>query len=301
MDMFRVAVFTVSVIAVYVMAPAILVRWFRSRGGEHLLGRKLDLFVIALAVIGVGCAIDAVREPYKPEVTRVEVRLAKMSPGARVRIVQISDVHSGERARLEERLPDIIAAEHPDVIAFTGDAVNGPQGIPVFRKLMTRLTAIAPVYAIRGNWDVDPRHRGVFDATGVRVLEGNAVMLEIRGQRLAFIGDRYHGAVANRKMKALSDLDPDTPSIVLVHSPDLIDEAPTAGLVLAGHTHGGQIRMPLYGALITLSRYGKKYEAGLYKVNDTWMYVSRGIGMELNAPVRFLCRPEVVVIDIAGK
>ena len=71
-------------------------------------------------------------------------------------------------------------------------------------------------------------------------------------------------------------------------------------LYCAGHTHGGQVALPLYGALITLSKYGKRYEAGLYHEKDTWLYVNRGIGMDGGfAPrVRFWSVPELTVIDI---
>jgi predicted MPP superfamily phosphohydrolase len=91
-------------------------------------------------------------------------------------------------------------------------------------------------------------------------------------------------------------------SLLLYHSPDLAEAAAEAGvdLYLAGHTHGGQVRLPFYGAIITMSAYGKRFEAGQYRVGATTLYVSRGIGMEgLRLPrVRFLCPPEIVVIDL---
>jgi predicted MPP superfamily phosphohydrolase len=74
-------------------------------------------------------------------------------------------------------------------------------------------------------------------------------------------------------------------------------------LYLCGHTHGGQVALPLYGALVTLSKFGKKYESGMYTVGDTILYVNRGIGMEggLTPKVRFLARPEITVFDIVPK
>jgi len=91
-------------------------------------------------------------------------------------------------------------------------------------------------------------------------------------------------------------------SVVLYHSPDLMPEVVAQGVDLfcAGHTHGGQVALPLYGAMITFSKFGKQYEAGLYHERDTWLYVNRGIGMEGGpAPrVRFWSRPEMTVIDI---
>jgi predicted MPP superfamily phosphohydrolase len=74
-------------------------------------------------------------------------------------------------------------------------------------------------------------------------------------------------------------------------------------LYLAGHTHGGQIRLPLFGAVFTASSYGKRYEQGLYEIGETTLYVSRGLGMEgQGAPrARFLCPPEIVAVDLVGE
>jgi hypothetical protein len=90
--------------------------------------------------------------------------------------------------------------------------------------------------------------------------------------------------------------------VLLYHAPDPILEMADAGVdvVLSGHTHGGQVRLPFYGALITLARHGKRFDMGLYRVKETWLYVSRGLGMEggLAPRVRFLARPEITVIDL---
>lgn len=245
------------------------------------------------ALLGVGCAIDAFVEPYRPVVTHATVRLQKLAPGTRLRIVHISDVHSERRARLEARLPELISAEHPDLIVFTGDAVNESEGLPVFRKMMGGLTHVAPVFAVRGNWD----NSGIYAGTGVRELRGDTAELSVRGQKVAVAGEGFYGFGLRKELSALP---PDVVSLALIHTPDAVFDAPHASLVLAGHTHGGQVRMPWYGALVTLSKYGKRLESGLYRVDDSWLYVNRGIGMEKGAPVRFLCRPEVTVLDLVG-
>ena len=98
---------------------------------------------------------------------------------------------------------------------------------------------------------------------------------------------------------ALDRVPADAFTILLYHYPDEVERARKrrVDLYCAGHTHGGQVALPLYGALLTLSRSGKKYEAGLYRVGETWLYVNRGIGMEGSSPrVRFCARPEVTVI-----
>jgi predicted MPP superfamily phosphohydrolase len=106
-------------------------------------------------------------------------------------------------------------------------------------------------------------------------------------------------------MQAMFDSVP--PGVLMVflhHYPDEIYEVAKqqVDLYCAGHTHGGQVALPIYGALITFSRFGKRFESGLYKVEDTHLYVNRGIGMDGGfAPrVRFCARPEVTVIDIAA-
>jgi predicted MPP superfamily phosphohydrolase len=95
-----------------------------------------------------------------------------------------------------------------------------------------------------------------------------------------------------------------TLSLLLYHTPDLIETADREeiDLYLAGHTHGGQVRLPFFGAIVTMSAYGKQYEMGLYQLNPTTLYVSRGVGMEgMGLPrVRFLCPPEIVLIELGA-
>jgi predicted MPP superfamily phosphohydrolase len=103
---------------------------------------------------------------------------------------------------------------------------------------------------------------------------------------------------------ALGGVPPEAFTLFLYHTPDLILEAAGTGrvdLYCAGHTHGGQVALPVYGALVTLSKFGKKYESGLHREGQTSLYVTRGVGMEGgSAPrVRFFARPEITVIELA--
>jgi predicted MPP superfamily phosphohydrolase len=86
---------------------------------------------------------------------------------------------------------------------------------------------------------------------------------------------------------------------VLYHYPDLIDRLASkqVDLLLAGHTHGGQIALPFFGAIVTLSKGWKRYERGLYRVGESYLYVNRGLGTDLPA-IRFFARPEIAVIDL---
>jgi len=279
----------------------------RPAARRSALRRWLERGVLALAAVGVGCLAYAYFvEPYWPQVTHVRLASDRPPPGSGpVRIVQISDLHSEGTTRLEERLPDIVAAQRPDIIAFTGDALNDAAGLAAFRRCMSRLAKIAPTYAVRGNWDVNYfGDTNLFGGTGVVELDGQAVPLDINGAGLCI-----EGAAVGRPRRDLDELTAerrDAFTVLLYHYPGPITDVDGAGnvdLFLAGHTHGGQVALPFYGALVTLSRHGKCFEAGLYRLGHTWLYVNRGIGMEGGhlPRVRFFARPEVTLIELVGK
>ncbi|MHC4562231.1 MAG: metallophosphoesterase [Planctomycetota bacterium] len=257
--------------------------------------------VFALAVIGILCGLyGRFVEPTWLEVTHVQVPTDKLPTGAQpIRIVQISDLHCDPKVRLEEKLPAVIADLRPDVICFTGDAVNSAPGMKHFRNCMKRLAAIAPTYAVWGN--IDSRTPAIYHNTGVRVLEGASDRLIVRGQPITVAGIS-NWADPQGLNAALAAAQASDPTILLCHIPSVILKLPgrDVDVCLSGHTHGGQLAVPFYGALITLCPTGKRFEAGLYKHEDTYLYVNRGIGMEGgSAPrVRFFARPEVTVIDL---
>jgi predicted MPP superfamily phosphohydrolase len=113
------------------------------------------MIILGLAALGTLCiAYGFLIEPYWLEVTHVRIESPRIPKLSRpIRIVHISDIHSEPRPRLEGRLPAVIAAEKPDRIVFTGDALNSPAGLPVFRECLTRIARVAPTFAVRGNWD----------------------------------------------------------------------------------------------------------------------------------------------------
>jgi len=309
--------FVCAVGAVYVLAALALVRALLRRRGllsaPSRAVRRAERASLALAGLGLLCfAYGRFVEPFWPEVTRVRLTSGKLTGAARpLRVVHISDLHCDPEPRLEERLPDTIAAERPDLIVFTGDSLNTPAGLPVLRQLLTRLAAVAPTFVVRGNWDVAYwRGQDLFGGTGVRELRNEAVRVEAAGASLWVAGVPYGSSgeppydVAGAITKATENVPEGAFTIFLYHTPDEILSvagARRADLYCAGHTHGGQVALPLYGALVTLSKFGKRYERGLHREGDTWLYVSRGVGMEGgHAPrVRFFARPEVAVIEIA--
>jgi predicted MPP superfamily phosphohydrolase len=270
-------------------------------GGAVKRSWKTDV-LFGTAVVGLACILyGRFVEPYWLSVTHVSITSPKISRGLRFRLAHISDIHSDPKVRLEERLPGVIASERPDLIVFTGDSVNTPEALPVFKGLLQKLSAIAPTFVVKGNWDAAYWNGlDLYDRTGVVELNGAARLVDVRGIKVGVAG---LGSGNEKSLtRALAGLPAEAFSVLLYHHPDLITEAAARNVDLycAGHTHGGQVALPGYGALVTFSKFGKRYEAGLYREGKTSLYVNRGIGMEGGyAPrVRFWARPELTIIDV---
>jgi uncharacterized protein len=297
--------FVALVAAVFLGAALVLLRRFLAVPSRPP-GRAGRAF-LALAAIGILCILyGRLVEPRWLEVTHSRVPTRRLPPGHRgVRIVHLSDLHSDREPRLEERLPAVVASLRPDLIVFTGDAANSPAGLPVFRSLLTALARLAPTFAVRGNWDAWYfRDQDRFAGTGARELDGDHASLDVAGVPVHVAGAAFDHP--ERLDAAVGSLPAAGPAIVLYHCPfpDLVasERAPRVDLFCAGHVHGGQVALPGYGAIITLSRFGKRFERGLYPDADGFgfpLYVSRGIGMEGGRPrVRFASRPEVALIEL---
>jgi uncharacterized protein len=298
----RVLIFLSLIAAVYVFAVGSLVRILLNRFGIGKLSNTIfqvwfRRIIFSLAGLGFFCfAYAYFVEPYWLSVRKVAIHSSKIkSP---IRIVHISDIHSDSKPRLEEKLAAAIAVEKPDLIVFSGDSINSIEGLPVFRKCLTEIAKVAPTFVVKGNWDLGTQN--LFDGTGANWLNGKVESIEIKGNKVSLIGV---SAFDTFKLDdKLSNLSAEKFNLFIYHLPDEIENIANSNVDLycAGHTHGGQIALPFYGALMTLSKFDKKYESGTFEVGKTWLNVNRGIGMEgESAPrVRFYCRPEISVIDV---
>ena len=313
MFLFVACAVTILVTAANFLLLRLYRRLFRLALPKSALYRRTERVVLVAAALGLICLLYArLVEPLWPKVIHVQIASAKLARGAHpIRIVQISDVHSDRRPRLEERLPAIIAAQHPDLIVFTGDSTNSNRAIPIFRELMAKLAKIAPTFVVRGNWEetADASQR-LFDGTGVEDMDERLARREFYGTPI------WIGGLPTESKMSVAWLFTSSPAnefrLFLHHYPDRVlsydkpgygsldGAAGKVDLFCAGHTHGGQVALPFYGALVTFSRYDKRFEWGLHRVDGTWLYINRGIGMEGGSSprVRFWARPEITVIDI---
>ena len=259
------------------------------------------------ALIIYGCMV----EPSRLTLTRLEVSQARLAGMSRpVRILHLTDLHMERPTPRDRKVLELAADLSPDLILLTGDYLNlsyadDDTAVAHARDWLTRLDAPLGVFGVLGTPEVDLRQRAgdVFAGTRVRWLRNEAVRVEVAGQAIFLVGvtcDRDPQADSAALDAVLRGLPEDSYTILMYHTPDLMPEAAQRGigLYVAGHTHGGQWRLPFYGAVLTSSVYGKRYEMGHYVQGATELYVSRGLGMEgLAAPrARFICPPEAVLL-----
>ena len=233
------------------------------------------------------------------------------------RIAQVSDLHNAEFGDGNQRLLDMLREAEPDMIAITGDLIDSRKtNIAVALAFAEEAVRIAPCYYVSGNHEARvPEYRELkagLEAAGVTVLDDARVEIEISGKSITIIGVNdpsfladyltSDAAVMDRKLSELSSEDASF-TILLSHRPELFDTyaAHEMDLVLTGHAHGGQFRLPLIGGLIAPNQgLFPKYDDGLYSEGNTNMIVSRGLGNSI-IPFRFNNRPEVVLIELKSQ
>lgn len=225
-----------------------------------------------------------------------------------LRVAHISDIHMGGWMNLErlQHVGELIIAERPDILVITGDFVIGSKPGDVSQQmiqdLITGLSHLAkrvPTFAVLGNHDYWTGVAGIhyaLAASGIRNLTNTVFTLRRENANLHICGvdDIWEGQV--RLDEVISRLDDDSAAILLAHEPDFADTSAATGrfdLQLSGHSHGGQVVLPLLGPPI-LPYLGRKYPLGLYKVGEMFQYTNRGLGTGRLA-IRINCPPEVAI------
>ncbi len=232
-------------------------------------------------------------------------------------IVQISDLHNKE---FGGKLIEAIKQQNPHLIVITGDIISrDDRNAAGAEALISQAAAIAPIYYVTGNHEAAfagyPQLARYLDMQGVTRLDHAAAVIEHNGEALNLIGlldpafytpngclDANTASTVQNQVAWAAR--PDLLNIVLTHRPSLIEsyEAGGADLVLAGHAHGGQIRLPFIGALIAPDEgFFPRYTGGMHQMQNTTMVISRGIGNSKLLPIRLFNRPELVVIRLDSK
>lgn len=256
-------------------------------------------------------------EPFRLGVTHQTYTTAKWPASARpLRLLQVGDLHIELVTPRERRLNAMIRELKPDIIVFTGDYVNlsnthDPQAEGAIRAVIREWSAPLGVYVISGTPLVEPLDRVrafVRGLDNLTLLDNRWTTVQTPAGPLNILGLVVtHDMARDRALLAemTRHTPPDGLNLLLMHPPDIAPEANDSGidLYLCGHTHGGQIRLPLVGALFSSSHLGNRFIMGRYELGTTTLYTARGVGLEgLGAPrARFLCPPEIVLWEIRGQ
>lgn len=245
------------------------------------------------------------------EYTITSERLPKGFDG--FRIAHVSDLHNAEFGADNVRLLDLLRSAEPDLIAITGDLIDSRNtDVEIALRFAQEAMQIAPCFYVPGNHEsrvsVYPELKAGLSALGVVVLEDARFRLELGGEEITLLGLRdptfdpavlYSDdkTVTAAKLQGLTaGLDGYT--VLLSHRPELFGVYVENGadLVLTGHAHGGQVRLPFLGGLIAPHQgFFPEYDAGLYTAGNTNMLVSRGVGNSI-APLRINNRPEILLV-----
>jgi hypothetical protein len=257
-----------------------------------------------LACFGAGAAVAApvgwyggIYEPNDIEVTRRTMAIRNLpSRLDGTTAVQISDLHLHEADGTHTRLIDLIKQEDPNYVFFTGDMVNDATAIGHAVEIFRSVQPNGGTWAVVGNSD---RTSGALEslqaqlkAVGVHYLVNASAQIEAG---LWLVGVDDPSAYVSDVRSALRDVPAEGPRILLAHSPDIVDqlEGTHFDLMLAGHTHGGQVSLPFFNGAWLLNGPSSRYVRGFYEnAHGSPMYVNRGIGTA-KLPIRLGARPEI--------
>jgi hypothetical protein len=273
-------------------------------------------FLAAAAAGALAVAADAaIFEPNDPKLVQIEIALERLpAVWDGLRVVQLSDFHYDAYFSVVpiRKAISVVNALRPDLVVLTGDFVtaqtfgrdhdqSSADVIDPCASLLAQLQSPLGSLAVLGNHDVISDHERIvraLETRGIPVLRNRSTAFARSGARLWFAGtDDVLEGHANLPL-TLQGIPPEEPVILLAHEPDFAIHAARfpVDLQLSGHSHGGQIRLPLLGAL-ALPPLARRYPWGLHRIGGLTLYTNVGIGT-IALPVRFLCPPEITLITL---
>lgn len=271
-------------------------------------------FLAGTGAVAIGLALDAT-ELGRHDVQLIQhtLRIARLPEAfSGFRIVQVSDIHFEEYTEPSFLRLIIHRINHlaPDMVLLTGDFISrAPMPLSFAKHAAVHCAALLrelqcpQKYAVLGNHDNVATETVVHSLSenGIPVLVNRYVPIERKGQRF-WLGGIDDSGTGHPILDLAIPRQPDGPVILMSHQPDFTDSivrhprGPLVDVVLAGHTHGGQVRLPFLGPLV-LPPGGKKYVEGFFRFNRMQLYVNRGVGT-VGLPVRFNCSPEITLFTL---
>ncbi|HSE33292.1 MAG TPA: metallophosphoesterase [Pyrinomonadaceae bacterium] len=273
---------------------------------------KIILLAIALVIVGLGLWAFVI-EPNRLVIHYERIVVSSPRADSRpLRIAAIGDIHAGSpfinRSKLKQ-LVELTNGQQPDLIVLLGDYMVRDKFYQkliepeITASVLKDLHAPLGVYAVLGNHDswYDPeRVKRAFEKEGITILDNDVRELRVSERSVWLIG--LADAQTNRHdiRGTLARVPEGASIIVLEHHPDtFLELPPEVKLMLAAHTHGGQVNLPFLGRLIVPSSYGKRYAAGIIREGGKTMFVTTGVGTSI-LPVRFRVPPEIAILNVQG-
>lgn len=300
------------VIVTPLIGLAVLTAGLRRRSRRRVSVVALAVAWASLLLVPLGVFATFI-EPFRLQLETATFKAPAARAGATpLRIGVLTDIQTPRVTDYELGAIDRLMAEKPDIIVIPGDIYQGPvdqfeSALPGFRDLFRRLSAPGGIYCVLGDVDWTPRLLRMFEGTPIRLLVNEVATTEYRDRRLAIGGTQLHWRApgVEETVRRMEDASGSEDIRILVsHRPDvvkLLRPDSRIDLVIAGHTHGGQIVLPFFGPPVTLTTVPRTIAAGgLHDLCGNAIYVSRGVGCERNqAPrIRFLCPPEISIVTL---
>ena len=284
--------------------------WLFNRGGTTTGSARVLLGLAGLSALVGGYATHV--EPVWLRVDHLDVPVT-VSADATIRIGVLADIQTDAPGAHERRAVDAVMAADPDLVLIAGDVFQGSDRQlavheTTMRAILQRLDAPHGVWIVEGDIDRRDQLIRLLHGTDIRLLDDEVVELDVRGQAVLLGGNRIEwttpSAVATRR--TLAEAPVDALVILLAHRPDAVLDLPTDSaidLVVAGHTHGGQVVIPGFGPPVTFTDVPRHVaRGGLHEVDGSLLYLSSGVGVErAGAPrLRLFSRPSVGILDLVS-
>lgn len=258
------------------------------------MNKKLKRTLIGLSLIALSMIYAFFIEPNWIEVTHHKIKIGETSKT--IKIAQISDLHTKGLGYLEKNLIEKISTEKPDAIFITGDLATPGGTSQGYRDVLKQFKAPLGVYFITGNWEEwepIPELSQILKEARIENLTNQKKLIVDRLWIVGFEDD----LTKNPKSSTLTEIPTTDHILAFFHSPSFFKKIESnIDLAFSGHTHGGQVRIPLIGHIV-LPPGSDNYDAGWFQGIKSKMYVNRGIGTSI-LPIRMFCRPELSIFEI---
>ena len=279
--------------------------WGRTSGWN----KRIRIILAVVPIVIAGCVFyGTFIEPNRLVTHQVSIDGGGLPKGLRIAV--LSDIHAGGWFVQEKKLRLIVEQTNqlqPDLIIILGDYMSGEGWMShrmypeVFAAILKDLHAPLGVYSVLGNhdwwWD-GRRVRRALEANGIHVLDDEVTQMEFHGQQFSLAGLADLWTRPQHIEQTIAMIPEGMPIIALTHNPDIFPHLPQrVNLMLAGHTHGGQVRFPIIGTVIQPSDFGQRYVRGHVYENGHHLFVTTGIGTSI-LPVRFGVTPEIVLLTV---